>query len=242
MTHGRKFFILGIAVVVLTSLSTTVALAQDPDNGKIVFEEQVWQCQRCHGSNGEGLWGRPLAGSESTAQEWISQVRNPARFMPSFSAEQVSDQQIIDMNAYFTSLPKPADFTPQMPDQYEHPGQNLMAEKRCVACHASVVENGEGSVISGLIERGVTPTTEVVLTQLRTPFKNMPSYRADQVSDDEAAIIADYLAQAVSAQTEAPAALPQSGSARPAAAPALWVLIGGGLLLTGFALHRRKRA
>jgi mono/diheme cytochrome c family protein len=234
-------FILGLAVVVLSGLRSTVALAQDPDAGKVVYEEQVWQCQRCHGPEGEGLWGRPLAGSESTAQEWIDQVRNPARFMPGFSAEQVSDQQIIDMHAYLSALAAPADFTPQMPPELEHPGQNLMAEKRCIACHASEVQDGEGRLIDGFVERGVTPTTEVVLTQLRTPFRNMPAFSPDQVSDDEAALIADYLAQVVSSQT-APAELPQSGSARPVATPALWVLLGSGLLLTGFVLHRRKRA
>lgn len=238
MTHVRRFFILGLAVAVLTGLSVTEALAQDPDTGKVVFEEQVWQCQRCHGPEGEGLWGRPLVGSEKTAQEWIEQVRTPARFMPSFSAEQVSDQQIIDMHAYFSALPKPADFTPQMPPEFDHPGQTLMAEKRCIACHTTEVQNGEGPMITRLIDRGATPTTEVVLTQLRTPFKNMPSFRADQVSEDEAAVIADYLTQVVSSQT-APAELPQSGRVRPAATPALWVLLGGGLLLAGLVLHRR---
>ena len=241
MTHVRRLLILGLAVVVLTGLRATVALAQDPDTGKVVFEEQVWQCQRCHGPGGEGLLGRPLAGSEKTAQEWIEQVRTPARFMPSFSAEQVSDQQIIDMHAYFSALPAPANFTPQMPPEFDHPGQTLMAQKRCIACHASEIQDGEGNMIDRLVERGVTPTTEVVLTQLRTPFMNMPSFRADQVNEDEAALIADYLAQVVSSQT-APAELPQSGRARPAATPALWVFLGGGLLLAGFALHRRIRA
>ncbi|MEW5960549.1 MAG: cytochrome c [Chloroflexota bacterium] len=241
MIHIRRLLITVLTLTLLTGLSTAVALAQDPANGKVVFEEQVWQCQRCHGLTGEGLFGRPLAGSEKTAQEWIDQVRNPARFMPSFSAEQVSDQQIIDMNAYFTSLPKPANFTPQMPGPFDNPGQDLMAQKRCIACHTSEVETGQGNMINGLVERGVTPTTEVVLKQLRTPFKNMPSFRADQVSDDEAALIADYLAQAVAAQS-APAALPQSGGASPRVNPALWLLIGGALLLTGVVLYRRPRA
>jgi mono/diheme cytochrome c family protein len=240
MHHVRKLFSLGLALIVFTSLTSTVALAQDPANGKVVYEEQVWQCQRCHGPNGEGLFGRPLAGSEKTAQEWIDQVRNPARNMPTFTAEQVSDQQIIDMNAYFTSLPKPADFTPQMPGPFDNPGQTLMAQKRCIACHTSEVETGQGNMINSLVERGVTPTTEVVLKQLRTPFKNMPSFSVAQVSDEEAAQIADYLAQAVAAQAP-PAALPQSGGASPLVNPTLWLLVGGGLLLTGFVLYRRQR-
>lgn len=238
MTTLSRFFVVVLAVLLLATVSTPAVFAQDPDNGKVVYEEQLWQCQQCHGPTGEGLYSRPLAGTEKTAQEWIDQVRNPEKFMPAFSAEQVSDQQIIDMQAYFSTLAKPADFAPKTPGESTNPGQNLMLQKRCVACHASEVENGEGRMINGFIERGVTPTQEVVLKQLRTPFKNMPSFRADQVSDDEAALIAAYLAEQVTAQTP-PAGLPQSGAENPAAQPVWWLLVGGGILaLAGFALRR----
>lgn len=235
MTHVYRFSTLILATLLLLGLTTTAALAappnQDPNNGQIAWEEQVFQCQRCHGPMGEGSYARPLSNSTLTAQEWISQVRSPRRFMPHFSEAQVSDQQIIDMHAYITALPDPAgDFAPKaaaIPADAPE-GQRLMAEKRCVACHTDVVETGQGMIINGFIERGITPTADVVIKQLRTPFRFMPAFSEDQVSDAEAALIADYLAAQVANQAP-PANLPQSGSA----APTLWV---AGLLLAGSVL------
>jgi len=132
MYHMRKLFSLVTGVLVLTALTTSVAFAQDPDNGKVLWEEEVWQCSACHGPAGEGMWAGPRAGDESTAQEWIDQVRNPRRNMPGFSADQVSDEQIIDMHAYITSLPAVEDFTPAdagLPADAPE-GQMLIVEKR----------------------------------------------------------------------------------------------------------------
>jgi len=198
--------------LMLFGLVTSPALAQDPANGKIAWEEQVWQCQRCHGPQGEGLYGRPLSNSTLTEDEWIDQVRNPRRFMPHFSPEQVSDQQIRDMHAYITALPDPAgEFQRADPGiTATHPGQDLMVQKNCVACHTDAVTTGQGSPISRYIDRGETPTTESVIDQLRTPVGNMPAYSPDQVSDEEAAQIADYLAMAFANQQAAPSASPQA--------------------------------
>ena len=236
MTYIRRFIVLGLAVLVLTGLTTSVVLAQDPDNGKLVWEEQSG-CQRCHGAAAEGLWAGPLAGSTKAAQEWIDQVRSPRRNMPSFSAEQISDQMIIDAHAYVSSLAPVSGFTPNDPGlPADAPqGQVLLAEKRCIACH------GNTGPIKGFIDRGETPTAERVITQLRTPFKNMPAFSPEQVSDAEAALIADFMAQEVAAQS-APAALPQSGSSLPAAWPFGLLMVGGGLVLTGFVLRRLMKA
>ncbi len=230
--HLRRTVTLLLAVIMLTGLTTSVAFAQDPDSGKLLWEEQTG-CQRCHGPEAEGLWAGPLAGSTKSAQEWIDQVRNPRRNMPAFSAEQVSDEMIADMHAYVSSLPEVTDFSrPDAGFPADAPqGQVLLAEKRCIACH------GETGPINGFIERGETPTAERVINQLRTPFRNMPSFSPDQVSDAEAALIADFLAQQVSAQS-APAALPQSGSSLPAAWPVGLLVVGVGLALTGFVLRR----
>ena len=112
MSYMRRIFVLIVAGLVLTGLTTSVALAQDPVKGKELWEKEIWQCQSCHGPAGEGLWAGPRAGDGKTAQEWIDQVRNPKRNMPRFSPEQVSDEQITDMHAYVESLPKPDSFTP----------------------------------------------------------------------------------------------------------------------------------
>ncbi|MBI1879983.1 MAG: cytochrome c [Chloroflexi bacterium] len=237
----RRLFVVIPAILVVLSLTTSVALAQDPTAGQTTWEKQVWQCQRCHGPMGEGLYARPLANSTLTADEWITQVRTPRRFMPSFSEAQVSDQQIRDIHAYITALPDPTgDFQRKDPGiATSHPGQELMIQKNCVACHEDAVATGTGSPIDGFIERGVTPTADVVIKQLRTPFKNMPSFNVDQVSDEEAGQIADYLAGVVANQQQAaPNTLPQSGDDTPANLPLLVLLAGSGLVLIGFTLRR----
>lgn len=238
----RKLFILVPTILVLLVLTTSAALAQDPTAGEKVWQEQAWQCARCHGANGEGLWARPLSNSTLTDDEWIAQVRTPRRFMPSFSDTQVSDQQIKDMRAYILTQPAPAaDFKPKDPGTATDPGENTMRQGRCIACHEEAIVSASGPTIKSMIDRGVTPTAESVLKQLRTPFKNMPAYTAAQIPDDAAAPIAAFLTAQVekAKQAQAPAALPQSGGDSPdTALPFSIALIGGGLLFTGLMLRR----
>ncbi len=59
----------------------------------------------------------------------------------------------------------------------------------CANCHGANGEGGFGPTLAG---RGLA--AERVVRQLRTPFRNMPSFRTNQVSDDEAASIAEFLA------------------------------------------------
>jgi glyoxylase-like metal-dependent hydrolase (beta-lactamase superfamily II)/mono/diheme cytochrome c family protein len=106
-----------------------------------------------------------------------------------FSETQVSDEQIMHVFAYLTSLPEP-----ETPARNEaelaadaHPGQVLVAEKRCIACHSPT------GPIGPFNQRAEEPTAEAVINQLRTPRNRMPSFSEQQVSDEEAAIIAEFL-------------------------------------------------
>jgi mono/diheme cytochrome c family protein len=255
----RRLFSSGLLLILLLGLTTAVAFAQDPVEGKRIWDEEAL-CKNCHGAEGEGMWGAPLAGRQSTAQEWITQVRTPRRSMPSFSEAQISDQAITDIHAYLTSLPEPADFTPaaaELPAD-AHPGQTLIVEKRCVACHT------ETGPIRGFVARGEAPTVEFVLNQVRNPRENMPSFSEGQVSDEEVAQIVEFLnvefaeqtsaeaapAESAPAQQEAapaqegPATLPTSGGDVSTSLPVLLLTLGAGLLIVGamayrWAAHRR---
>jgi len=234
MQFTRKLFVVVLTLGVLMTLATSVAFAQDPANGKVLWEETVSQCAACHGTQGEGVWGKPLAGdTEITAEAWIAQVRNPRNRMPSFSETQITDAQITDMQAYISSLPVPAEFgfkDAGLGDDAPA-GQVLLVEKRCVACH------GTTGPLRGFQSRNETPTAEAVIAQLRNPRNRMPSFSETQVSDEEAGQIAEFMASQL-----APQALPVSGSSETPASTifmALPILFGLALLATGLVLRRR---
>jgi len=233
MRHIRKLSVTMLVLLVLLALSLSFALAappaQDPVAGQATWEQAL--CKNCHGAAGEGKWAGPLAGSEKTAEEWIAQVRSPRNFMPHFAPEKVTDQAIMDMHAYLTSLPKPESFTPAdagLPADAPA-GQQLLVQKRCVACH------GTTGPVQPFEKRGETPTAQAVITQLRTPKNFMPMFSVEQVSDEEATLIAEFVASQVS-----PASLPQTGNSGPAIWLVVLLLLGGVLLLAGFGLRSLK--
>lgn len=218
-----------LTLLVLTTLVTLTAAAQDPNAGQALWAEG--SCQNCHGESGEGVWAGPLAGTDKTPQDWITQVRAPRNRMPAYSETQISDQAITDIHAYLASLEAPAGFEPAQSDlPADAPaGQVLIVEKKCVGCH------GTSGPVRGFQSRGEAPTVERVVAQLRTPWKNMPMFDATQVSDEEAATITAFLASQVN-----PSSLPETGSAGiPIWIVALLVL-GSGLVLSGLTLGALK--
>jgi len=253
MSYSYKYLVVAFALTLLSGLIPSTTLAQDPAKGKEAWEQTG--CQKCHGGAGEGNWAGPLAGTEKTAAEFIAQVRTPRNRMLSYTAAQVSDEMITDMQAYLASLPKPTtDFVPAKANLAAdaHAGQMLMAEKKCIACH------GEGGPVGSFVKRGEMPTAEAVIKQLRTPKKVMGAYSATQVSDEEAGKMAEFLAISFTAQqttttetaapateatpapaapAEAPATMPQSG-ANHSTAPWGLLMVGGLLALGGLALRR----
>ena len=255
----RRLLSSGLLLILLLGLTTAVAFAQDPDQGKLIWDEQI-NCKNCHGAEGQGMWGPPLAGRQSTAQEWITQVRTPRRSMPHYREDQISDEAITNIHAYLTALPEPADFTPATAELAAdaHPGQTLIVEKRCVACHT------ETGPIGGFVNRGEAPTVEYVTNQVRNPRQFMPAFADTQVSDEEIAQIVEFLnvefteqtsAEAAPAESapaqqeaapaqEAPATLPTSGGYTSSGLPVFLLMLGAGLLIVGamayrWAAHRR---
>jgi mono/diheme cytochrome c family protein len=230
MRQVRRFaaaLLISLGLLVLTTSATLLtAAAQDPEAGQTQWAEN--NCQNCHGESGEGGWCFPLAGSASTAEAWIAQVRSPRNRMPAYSEDQISDQTITDIRAYLASLEPPTDFALSEADlPADAPaGQQLIVEKKCVACHSTA------GPVQGFTAREETPTAAAVLTQLRTPRNNMPMFRADQVSDEEAATITAFLVSQVSLPS-----LPETGGQVSPNWMVALLIFGTGLLLSGLALR-----
>ncbi len=237
--------LLVIPALLLLALAVTVTAqgTGDPVKGKAAWEAA--NCKSCHGANGEGKFAGVRAGDGKTAADWIKQVRTPRANMPSYSAAQVSDATITDMWAYMQTLPKPASFTAySVPVPATEPvGKQLWSQKRCEACHSNF---GQGMIKTRFVDQNREVTTEIVLKQLRTPAKNMPSFNATQVTDAQAAEIANFIkmqaaaikaAAAPAPAAAAPATMPKTGAAFNPAFIAGLSLLGIGL---GLALRRLR--
>jgi mono/diheme cytochrome c family protein len=108
----RTFFGAGFALFVLVAhgatgaaQTTTPQAVGDPVNGKAVFAFGNTSCTNCHGLEAQGGWGPDLAGRRVTYNQAILAIRNPIWRMPSFVPSQLSDKEILDMVAYWNTLP-----------------------------------------------------------------------------------------------------------------------------------------
>lgn len=92
-------------LVILLVACQQEEVAGKPERGAELFISLP--CAGCHGATAQGQFGPTLAGTTLTFREVRQQVRNPRDKMPSFSDEQVSDDELRDIYAWLTSLPKP---------------------------------------------------------------------------------------------------------------------------------------
>src|SRR5262245_11368875 len=79
--------------------------AGDPANGKAVSAFGNTSCTNCHGLEAQGGWGPDLAGRRITYDQAVAAIRNPMWRMPAFVPAQLSDKEILDMVAYWNTLP-----------------------------------------------------------------------------------------------------------------------------------------
>ena len=92
------------------------ALIGDIAAGRDRWNEQ--ECAFCHGIYAQGGYGPDLAGLGLTFEQFKRQVRQPWGAMPRWSEQQLPDQELANLYAYFTSLPrveKPGVVPPGLP-------------------------------------------------------------------------------------------------------------------------------
>jgi mono/diheme cytochrome c family protein len=59
--------------------------------------------------NGEGAFGPDLAGRKLTPAQFIHAVRKPWGIMPAFTDRNITDPELMDLIAYFDTLPSVAE-------------------------------------------------------------------------------------------------------------------------------------
>jgi len=120
------------------------APAGNADAGKAHYALGNTSCRNCHGGDGEGAFGPMLAGRpELTYERFRNYVRNPLGRMPSYLESELTDQEIADMVAYFTSLPKPAkpsSWRVALPKDAPRGQQLAIATIGCGQCHLPTLE------------------------------------------------------------------------------------------------------
>jgi mono/diheme cytochrome c family protein len=174
------------------SSKTSTANAQ---KGKIVFENLG--CNKCHGSEGEGVAGPgqgggvPRIASTSLAlPAFIQLVRRPKGVMPPFGTDRVSDSDLADVYAFLQTL-KPAAKQEATAAANPSNGQRLFVKYGCYECHGYL---GQGSTSTGGTRLGPPQIPlSAFVSYVREPTGQMPPYTAKVVSNEDLAEIYNFL-------------------------------------------------
>ena len=167
----------------------------NPRKGKLVFENLG--CNKCHGSEGEGVEGSgqsggvPRIASTSLAlPAFIQLVRKPKGVMPPFGSERATDSDLADVHAFLQTL-KP--LVKQEASTAVNPsnGQRLFVSYGCYECHGY---QGQGSTSTGGTRLGPPQIPlSAFVSYVREPTGQMPPYTAKVVSNEDLAEIYNFL-------------------------------------------------
>jgi cytochrome c553 len=117
----------------------------DAEHGKVLWLETMHvECRDCHGENAQGAFGPDLAGRGLTPAQFIHAVRKPWGIMPAYAESQISDQELLDLMAYFDTLPTvdaPGPWRREVPAGAS-PGLAAATTAGCAQCHHPLFNNG----------------------------------------------------------------------------------------------------
>ena len=117
------------------------------DAGKILWAGNTLQCRNCHGAAGEGGFGPDLAGRKLVFEQFRHGVREPWRLMPAYTEKQISDQDMVNLIAYFDSLPRVAQtgaWRVPLPAGAPIGQQLLISTIGCGQCHGPLYADSRG--------------------------------------------------------------------------------------------------
>jgi|SRR5690242_17957892 ubiquinol-cytochrome c reductase cytochrome c subunit len=94
--------------LLLLMLASLAASAADVEKGRAAFVKHG--CYQCHGFVGQGGVGKTLAPNPLPYEAFSVFVRNTSGAMPPYRKAILSDEDLADIHAYLSSLPKPPDY------------------------------------------------------------------------------------------------------------------------------------
>jgi mono/diheme cytochrome c family protein len=142
----RTIFVAMLLAVCLLHASSAAAQG-DAAAGKTLWTGNAIQCRNCHGAAGEGGFGPDLAARKLVFEQFRHAVREPWRIMPAYTEKQLSDQDMLNLIAYFDSLPRVAQTGPwrtPLPANAPAAQKLLVADIGCGQCHGPTFEESRG--------------------------------------------------------------------------------------------------
>lgn len=94
-------------LLLLMFISLT-ASAADAEKGRAAFVKHG--CYQCHGFMGQGGVGKTLAPGPLPYEAFSIFVRNTSAAMPPYQKAILSDEDLADIHAYLSSIPKAPDY------------------------------------------------------------------------------------------------------------------------------------
>jgi len=167
----------------------------NPQKGKTNYENL--SCNRCHGSQGEGLAGAGqnpgiprIASTTMSFADFLRQVRKPKGQMPPYSTKEASDADLTDVYAYLQAL-KPITTAAATTPGSTTNGERLFRNDGCYECHGL---QGQGSTSTGASRLGPPGIPlSAFMAYVRQPTGEMPPYTAKAVSDKDLEEIYNFL-------------------------------------------------
>jgi mono/diheme cytochrome c family protein len=136
---------LAFAAGTRASAQAPTAPVGDPVAGKVHYTFGNTSCSNCHGVDGEGRFGPPLAGRKIPYNRFRAYVRNPLGRMFSYPETELTDQEIADMVAYFDTLtagakPPTAEWRTPLPKMAPRGQQLAGGIWGCTQCHGITLD------------------------------------------------------------------------------------------------------
>jgi len=200
-----------LVALAMLPLTQGVAFAQNAPTGDAAAGKALWanelRCKDCHGGVAEGAFGPDLAGRGLNFAQVKQAVRKPWGIMPRFIDEQVSDQELANLSAYFASMPKvaaPGPWKTEVPANAPA-GQRVMISIGCGQCHGPVLIGPRDDM--GAVDADVNWIKDLVYnhtTAIRThaqrlgtgngpPRVHMGNFNPDRVTEAQLAQVLDWI-------------------------------------------------